>query len=88
MAAAASTCGRHCTVAGFCCSLCVGCTAHVSRDATYTQTEPTDCNLLACLPLGAQDAEATDTVLPVTYPQLHNMVEKGGVWEACRPQDV
>jgi hypothetical protein len=24
------------------------------------------------------DAEATDTVLPVTYPQLHNMCEAGG----------
>jgi pyruvate kinase len=25
----------------------------------------------------AQDVEATDTVLPVTYPQLHNMIEPG-----------
>lgn len=30
-----------------------------------------------CFVCGLQDAEATDTVLPVTYPQLHNMVEPG-----------
>jgi hypothetical protein len=28
-----------------------------------------------------QNAEATDTILPVTYPQLHNMVEPGGEQE-------
>lgn len=25
-----------------------------------------------------QDVESSDSVLPVTYPQLHNMVEPGG----------
>lgn len=57
---------------------------------THSLTQLVICtsNLFACLLLGVQDAEATDTVLPVTYPQLHNMVEKGGAWEACRPRCV
>jgi hypothetical protein len=48
------------------------------------RTIQSNSHLMACLLLGLQDAEATDTVLPVTYPQLHNMVEKGGAWAGCR----
>lgn len=47
-------------------------TAHTKYLATYARRA---CHACSVLP---QDVEASDSVLPVTYPMLHNMVEPGG----------